>query len=232
MRYELSHLESESDPSVQPDEALLLYSMVKVMSPKTIVEFGFLNGYSARNFLKAMPADCKLYSFDPKPLPGTVAQFLHDTRFKFLQKKGEDFFHSDIDNALIDMAFIDASHEFESNVKIFSRIKKYLSDNCVVAVHDTGLFNKDFMDGEWNIPGSFYVGENGFAHQPQERLFVNYLKRKNPKFGQIHFHSMNVRRKGLTILQRYKKLPLGTRNFLLWLKHLKIIRILRNQLPR
>ncbi|MDY6990327.1 MAG: class I SAM-dependent methyltransferase [Thermodesulfobacteriota bacterium] len=208
--YDLSHLEQPGKrEAVQQEEALFLYSLVKVLRPRTIVEFGFAAGYSARNFLAAMPEDCHLYSYDPSPDAFKFAGKIKDERFTFYQKRGEDFMPSDIEGRPIEIAFLDASHVFEHNKKVFEKIKGYLSDACIIIVHDTGLYNKDFMEVEWRIPGSFYVTDKGYAHRPQERIFVNYLKRRYPQFGQIHLHSMNVGRMGLTVIQRYKKLDVG-----------------------
>ena len=218
MRYDISHLEDEGKGvAIQTDEALLLYAIVKVLNPKTIVEFGFASGYSAYNFLKAMSNESKLYSFDPSSHSLECASAVNDSRFKFIQKKGEDFEHSDIDQASIGMVFIDASHNFLPNVQLFKKIERHFSDECLIAIHDTGLFNRDFMENDWSLEGSFYVGEKGYAHRPQERMFVNWLKRKYPQYDQIHFHSMTVGRMGITILKKYKYLSLGGRGARIWL---------------
>src|ERR1700679_2324337 len=68
---DVSHLAFyEEDRAVGPlqrDEALLLYGTVRTIRPGTIVEFGFLHGHSAFNFLRAMDVDAALYSFDISP---------------------------------------------------------------------------------------------------------------------------------------------------------------------
>jgi predicted O-methyltransferase YrrM len=56
--FDLSHLVQPRSQAVggpiQDDEALLLYAIVRVMRLRTILEIGGLDGYSARNFLKAV----------------------------------------------------------------------------------------------------------------------------------------------------------------------------------
>ena len=206
MNYDVSHLFRGDSVGTLPSEGLLMYALVKVLNPRVIVEFGFAKGYSSGNFLRAMSADSKLYSFDPDINAYALAKTWNDPRFKFVLKRGEDFKRSDIDNNNIDMVFIDASHELLSNVKIFHRIRKSLAPDCLIMIHDTGLFNRDFMDKEWVIDGSFYVTDKGYAQRPGERLFVNFLKWRYPKFDQIHFHSMTVECMGITMLKRYQKL--------------------------
>ena len=215
--FDFSHLNEGVSCGTGFADALLMYAIVQMISPKTIVEFGFYRGYSAVNFLKAMPTDCKLFSFDPDIDARDSAQNITDPRFKFIHKKGESFEGADINGELIDVLFFDTNHKFLTNINIFRKVEKSLSDHCILLVHDTGLFNKEFMLPPWSVPGSFYVTEKGYAHQPQERLFVNYLKDKYPEFSQIHLHTERVGRMGMTLLMRSKKLSLGGRSLKLWL---------------
>ena len=67
MEFDITHLKDYSNlvsGPVQSDEALLLFSIVKVINPLVIVEFGFSEGHSSLNFLKALSQDGFLYSFD------------------------------------------------------------------------------------------------------------------------------------------------------------------------
>lgn len=210
MKYQLEHLENEDSGnrfSIQHDEALFLYGLTKVVSPEVIVEFGFYRGNSANNFLAAMSENCNLYSFDPDPECVSYASLIHDKRFKFFPKRGEDFRSSDIDDKLIGIVFFDAAHDFSSSMVTFKRVEKNLAEDCLLIIHDTGLFNRDFMGSAPNIPGSYFI-KKGYAHRPQERLFVNHLKQIRPYYCQINFHSMNVGRMGVTILQKHKKLEI------------------------
>jgi predicted O-methyltransferase YrrM len=66
--YALGHLTQADDQKVggpiQDDEALLLFSMIRVMRLKRVIEFGGLGGYSARNFLEAVGRDGIVYTVD------------------------------------------------------------------------------------------------------------------------------------------------------------------------
>ena len=111
MAYDLEHLESFDDyraGPIQPDEALFLFSLVRVVRPRVIVELGFYEGHSATNFLKSMPDDCNLYSFDCSAEAENFSKRINDPRFKFIRKFQEEFCTADIDNNSIDILFIDA----------------------------------------------------------------------------------------------------------------------------
>ncbi|KPK97166.1 MAG: hypothetical protein AMJ95_10490 [Omnitrophica WOR_2 bacterium SM23_72] len=223
MKYNIEHIhhygEIVSDP-IQSDEALLLYSLVKVTRPKIIVEIGFSKGSSALNFLKAMPEECRLYSFEIDEGCRKYADSINDPRFKFVLKGQEAFLPSDIDDQRIDLLFIDASHELRLNKSLFKRIRPCLNENALVVIHDTGTWNRRLIPKDYE-PWQYYlnwkkiidegavVNEVEFAHQPGERRFVNWIKRRYPEFEVVNFHSLNTVRHGLTLLQKYKKLELG-----------------------
>lgn len=209
--YNLNHL-SKKEPiySIQNDEALFLYSLVKLIAPKIIIEIGFLEGYSTINFLAAMSPDGSVYSFDPDTNSAKKSNKIKDKRFKFINKQGQDFSPKDINKNLIDLVFLDASHDLKENIEIFENISRSFSPNCIVVIHDTGLYNDSLKENHWTTPKGFMIGK-GYAHQPDERRFVNYLKTKFPEFQQINLHSLNVGRLGMTILQKYQVLEVKPR---------------------
>lgn len=238
MDYDLSHLKDYKElcsGPIQSDEALFLYSLVKVLRPKVIVEFGFYLGHSAINFLRAMPENCKLYSFDHWVKSKQVASQIKDDRFKFIFKNQQDFFSEDIDNNLIDIIFIDASHKCEINIKMFNKIKNSLNENALILIHDTGSWNIDYLGEQIkNIPspGHYFLNKKEYLHQPDERWFVNYLRRHYPKFNQIHLHSLNTLRHGLTILQRNDFLQLGKITYISYLeKYYNILSLQKKWIP-
>ena len=211
--YSLNHLryfrDSEIGP-IQRDEALLLYAIVKMVDPKTIVEFGFYKGHSAINFLKAMSADAKLYSYDMSDTAKQLSEKIEDSRFKFIFKSQTEFAHSDVDNRMIDLAFFDAAHDFQLNVATFEKLMGSLSARALIVVHDTGAWYGDFK-GLKTPQGHFLNGSasSGYIHQPGERAFVNYIRENMKDFDQIHMHSTSKFRHGMTVLQRNAKpLPL------------------------
>jgi predicted O-methyltransferase YrrM len=223
MEFDITHLKDYSNlvsGPVQSDEALLLFSIVKVINPRVIVEFGFSEGHSSLNFLRALSQDGFLYSFDCSKKSENIASLIKDQRFKFVLKRQEDFHPSDIDYRPIDILFIDASHDIICDIALFEKIDNSLNENALIIIHDTGTWNKKLIPKDY-VPwiehmkkqessGDAHVNEEEFAHQPDERRFVNYLKVAYPDLEQIHFHSLRTIRHGLTILQKYKKLPLGS----------------------
>src|SRR4051794_25675037 len=83
---ELAHLalyKEDAEGPVQRDEALLLHALIRVLRPQTVIEIGFYRGHSALNFLRALTADARLYSFDVASNCVELAadRFGHDSRF-------------------------------------------------------------------------------------------------------------------------------------------------------
>ncbi|CAE7241890.1 lig-1 [Symbiodinium sp. CCMP2592] len=159
--YELLHLERDNKPRlgpVQDDEALLLYSLVRALRPRTIVEFGTSNGFSALNWMHAIAEDpdARVFSYDILPYPAARALEDSDPRFLFHQKSQADFEPADVDGRPIDVAFFDAGHLIEYSLKAFERLRPALAPNALVAVHDTGLHVRDFGSG---APPEAEIGE-------------------------------------------------------------------------
>jgi predicted O-methyltransferase YrrM len=93
---------------IQCEEALLLAGVVRVLRPHTIVEFGFSQGHSALNFLEAMTAEARLYSYDISQNSQNIAKraFAADPRFTFLHKSQTEFDPVDIEHRPIDLCFL------------------------------------------------------------------------------------------------------------------------------
>ncbi|UCC94762.1 MAG: hypothetical protein JSW40_08115, partial [Candidatus Omnitrophota bacterium] len=82
MEYDISHLRNYEEivhGPIQSDEALFLYGLTKLIRPRVIVEFGF-GGRSSINFLKALPGDGLLYSFDCNEKCKKIADDVKDPR--------------------------------------------------------------------------------------------------------------------------------------------------------
>jgi len=204
--YSLRHLRSFSDYALGPiqrDETLLLFALVKTVDPKTIVEFGFLAGHSAKNFLRAMSSDAKLFSYDVSDASRKLAMKINDKRFKFIFKSQTEFEPSDVDNQLIDLVFFDAAHDFQLNVATFEKLMGSLSERALIVVHDTGAWYGNFKGLE--TPQGYFLNgsaSSAYIHQPGERAFVNQIRENMKDFDQIHLHCTSKFRHGLTMLQR------------------------------
>lgn len=190
---------------VQRDEALLLHSLVRLVRPQTIVEIGFLRGHSAFNFLRALDAEGRLYSFDIDPACADVARerFGSDPRFVFQIRSQTALTLQDIDGHLADLVFIDASHDLALNQETFERLIPLLAPNAIVAIHDTGTVPRTlFPPWHWLLDTrEGWVGDE-YEGQPDERAFVNWLLEYHSEFSQVHLHSRRTIRCGLTFLQR------------------------------
>lgn len=168
---------------IQDEDVLLLQAVIKMTCPTVLVELGYLNGYSTRKILDVMGENAKLTSYD-----NTVGDTnIVDSRLTF---KNES--QTQVSEHEIDFIFFDASHDLELNIETFKKL--HLSPNAIIAVHDTGLWNFEVMD-----TGGYWT-EGGYAHRPDERLFVEWIK-DNYKANVINFHTLKELRHGITLIQ-------------------------------
>lgn len=168
---------------IQDEDVLLLQAVIKMTCPLQLVELGYLNGYSTQKILDVMRDDAKLTSYDNTVSSSAIT----DNRFTFKHQSQTEVSEKDID-----FIFFDASHDFQINKKTFEKLN--LAENAIIAIHDTGLWNKMVMD-----TGGFWIGE-GYAHRPGERDFVWWLKQKG--YNAINFHTLRETRHGMTLLQK------------------------------
>lgn len=208
-----TYVDQKSIGPLQQPEALLLYSIVKTTLPQTIVEFGFFHGHSAFNFLQSMPENARLYSYEisDESAQRAAQEFPKDAGFKFLHKSQTEFCPTDIDTRKIDLVFFDAAHDLKLNQQTFELIYPSLSAEAILCIHDTGLWNKThFLDVHTTFvqeeDGKNWVDKRSYAHQNEERIFVNWILDTYPAFQAVHFHSMNTLRHGLSLLQQNRRL--------------------------
>jgi predicted O-methyltransferase YrrM len=214
--FDLTHLaffdEVSAAGPLQREEALLLYGLVRVLRPTVVVEFGFLGGRSALNFLTALAPGGTLYSFDIDAGSERTARRYFGDRpdFRFLPKSQADITAADVDGRPIDLAFIDASHDVEINRRTFERLESLLADDAVIVIHDTGTWAAEHMTPGHvqyaaGAPG-WWLSADEFVHQPGEREFVNWVREAHPEFSQVNLHTRRTLRHGMTILQRSRAL--------------------------
>ena len=111
---------------------------------------------------------------------------------------------------------MDASHNTSINLKTFELVQPHLAEKAIVAIHDTGLWRREFFkeqhfayaDSDYGKSIGEWLDADRFQPAVTERLFVNTLLQNYPDFSQIHLHSAYTLRNGLTLLQ--KKVPLTT----------------------
>jgi len=203
---------------VHRDEALILFALTRVLCPQTIVEFGFALGQSALSFLLAAGPECRLFSYDFSKSAQETARkcFGHFKNFRLIAKSQSDFSPDDIENRTIDLCFFDAAHDVDGNLKTFELIQPCLTCTSIVAIHDTGIWQRKFFTArhhafpasEFGIKHGRWLDAEQFQPSADDRLFVNRLLSEYPEYSQIHLHSANTLRNGITLLQ--KSAPLVT----------------------
>ena len=107
---DFSHVVSFRDDqtgTVDRDEALSLVGLTRILFPQTIVEFGFLSGHSALNFMLAAPPDYRVFSYDISDNSEEIARrcLRRFENFRFIKKSQTDFSPSDIDHRKTISAF-------------------------------------------------------------------------------------------------------------------------------
>lgn len=197
---------------LQRDEARLLLSLIQVVRPQTVVEFGFSSGVSAFNFLQALGKDAHLYSYDIGEYSRKIAHtaFRGYKNFHFFHKSQDAFSPEDIEGKKIDFAFIDGAHDEAINQRTFKAILPHLSETAIIAVHDTGTWNKKHFlpihqEYAARMPEN-WLNKDEFQVFVEERRFTNWIADTYPEFQLIHLHSQRCLRHGLTLLQRNRLL--------------------------
>lgn len=205
-KYNLEHLIQNNKQDVmgpiQDDEALFLYSIIKGMRLKTVLEIGFGSGYSATNFLRAVGDDGCVITIDIGNFNSIQKNHIPLVKDVNLVKK-EDIL---IDK--IDMIFFDC-HIYDCQLKLYNELKNanIITDDTVLALHDTNLWIKDYTnENKRKI-------EEGVVHQSVERKLVNYFYdigyspfclHTRPE---IHNEEFPFRH-GVTVMSKFKKLSL------------------------
>jgi predicted O-methyltransferase YrrM len=215
--YELSHLsyfdEEDAVGSVQRDEALLLFGLVRVLRPQVVVELGFLGGQGAFNLLQALAPGATLYCFDISEASEAIAReaFGRFENLRFRRLSQDEIAPEHLDGRAIDLVFLDASHDLELNKRTLDRLVPMLSRDGIIAVHDTGAWARPTFGplhrGIAHESPHLWATAELFEHQREERAFVNWVLEARPELAQIHLHSRHTVRHGMTLLQRRAPLP-------------------------
>jgi predicted O-methyltransferase YrrM len=216
MKYDLSHLTQNSTEvygPIQDDEALLLYSLIRCMGLKYIVEVGGLFGYSARNFLKAIGNDGKVITIDRKchshlEINKILTPNLNLENYIKIIEYAHKVDPSSLNIPYIDLLFLDA-HDFESQMVFISKCKdsNMLTEKSIIVLHDTGCAPYRRHEDQIHYTDQSHNSNFGFVSPPlgAERKIANKLTED----GYCNFHvSANNQnlpnyiktRHGLTIL--------------------------------
>lgn len=108
---------------------------IRLLKPKNFIEMGTQFGETAVRVLPLIPEH--YYGVD----------IIMQDNMKFLNKKygnlhffemsTDEFFKNSFDNRFFDMAFIDASHDYEQTLKDFLNIKDFITPDGIIFFHDT-----------------------------------------------------------------------------------------------
>lgn len=211
--------EQETLGPIQREEALLLFALIRVLRPRTVVDIGFHRGHSAFNFLMALPPDAELHSYDNDPRAAEIAEAFSRAqggasgRFHFHAKDQQELSSADVGGKEIDLALLDASHDLAINQVTFGRLAPAMKQGAVLAVHDTGTWHRSQMNEAhlaW-ARGSTgaWISSDEFSAWPEERRFVRWIIDHHPGWSSLHLHSDRTLRHGLTLLQKPLARPMG-----------------------
>lgn len=202
--YKLSHLTQPESQTVlgpiQDDEALFLYAIVRGMRLKRILEIGGLSGYSAANFLAALPSDGVVYTVDINPVSSR-----DPIRHRIRCKDAHGLEASDVDNLPLDMVFFDC-HVYDAQMALFHRLRDrgIITERTLLALHDTNTHPSQV------VPWAYETAQ-GWVHQPVERRMLN-------EFVGMGYHAMCLHtqtavhspqfpyRHGISVLQMFTPL--------------------------
>lgn len=164
--------------SIQDEEALFLYSLVRANRINRILELGGGAGKSSLNFLKAMEhdKDSVLYTVD------ITEQVKLGENHVTITRDCNYLVPSDVDNKPLGLIFFDC-HTVIPQLNLYNILKRnnLITEETIIVLHDTNLYYEPYLttDCEVGYPKEslIYDSENdGFAHQWVERQMVNYFK--------------------------------------------------------
>lgn len=210
-KYQIDHLDQPAHQGVggpiQDDEALLLYALVRTMRLRRVLEIGGLDGYSARNWLAALGDEtgAAVYTVDLEPVPSQGPN--HHVITRDCARVGPQDLHFQP----LDLIFFDA-HVLEAQMALLGRLEQagLVQPHTVIALHDTGLHPRKMAPWAYRIVDG--DGQEGWVHQPVERVMVNRLRERGWDALCLHMghdrsdERMPVRH-GLTLMQRFRPLP-------------------------
>ena len=214
-KYDLSHLVQSDNQQVQgpvqDDEALLLYAVVRGMRMRSVLEVGGLSGFSALNFVRALPPKSKgfVLTIDIDPVRKVADN--HHTIIKPAQNVTADDLRPIFGNYegidCFDMLFFDA-HHYEGQMGLLKNLQDVglVNDDTILAFHDT-----DLHPSPCSLickPAQDDSGKKGFLITEIERQMVRALSDEY-EFFQLHPPFNHIKdgfkfRHGITLLQKKK----------------------------
>jgi len=163
------------DDSADKDEQLLLYSLVRSLRPKTVVETGTHRGVTTLILAHAM-LDAKIEGHVHTADPYSWEQQNNFDKFPELSKyiTYHSIFGRDVPVEEIDFLFIDGFHEKQEVLMEWGALSPKLSESAVVVFHDCGY------------PGNEACDPNGAVEQIGVPTVWIPTKNRMRIYGQAH----------------------------------------------
>jgi hypothetical protein len=204
MNYDLTHFTQEPSQllyTLQDDEALVLYALIRCMRLKTIIECGTIEPTSTINFLKALDGDGNLISITSPNFPISS----NDSRHSVFAKDMSDLSISEFPSTPIDLIYFDGQR-YPFQMRMYLQLREWglLSEKVILAIHDTNCHPVCLLNGSQEVT-------EGFVHSSHARLLVNDFNKIGFQSFCLHTsrnqHSSHFPcRHGLTLMQRFKNL--------------------------
>jgi hypothetical protein len=180
--------------SIQNDEALLLFSVVRCSRIRRILEIGSLRGYSARNFCEAVKIfhDGIVYSCDNQSIPPVAPNH------RFILKWAEDLTPRDVDCCPLGMIFFDAHHI--SLPRVLDNMAAVITDETIIAFHDTNRLYRGSNAVTLPEPDVHHVIEAEMVNHLHSTGYGSFSVRTK---AADHDNDFPVRM-GVTLMQKFK----------------------------
>lgn len=113
----------------------LIEFFVRLLRPKNFIEMGTQFGETTSRILPMIPED--YYGIDIKMQDNMLYLAREYKNLSLFEKSTDKYFEENFNGKIFDMAFIDASHDYEQTLKDFLNIKDYVAPDGIIFFHDT-----------------------------------------------------------------------------------------------
>lgn len=125
---------------------------VRLLRPKNFIEMGTQFGETTVRVLPLIPEH--YYGVDIKLQDNMKFLASQYKNLHLFEKTTDEYFAKDYDKRMFDMAFIDASHDYEQTFKDFLNIKDFIVPDGIIFFHDT--YPSTFEETKPNLSGDCY----------------------------------------------------------------------------
>ena len=144
--------------SVYPIEGQVLYALVRVLRPETVLEFGTMYGCSTEHIVAALERNDfgRLVSVDINPQTS-----LKSPRLEIVKGDGLEF--AEKWNEPVGMVFEDGPHSFHFTYSVLSRLLPHLAEKGCFIVHDIDFpFMAIGFQTQYQVKGGFLAATKSF----------------------------------------------------------------------